>query len=243
MFVDLFRHIKEFLRKVWMEGMSSEEYGNYLRRRGIHVGENVHFRAPGSYEVDLTRPFLITIGNNVDINRGLTLSTHDFGTFVFRNLYHDFVNSGGVISIGNNVVIGPNVTIMKNVTIGDNCIIGMGSIVTKPIPSNSVAVGIPARVVCSIDEYYKRRKKESIEEAIVIGRELFKIKGNLAIDDLREEWCTFLSKEEYDCHPELKEIVDHRLKDYLNEFLLKEKSFNSFDEYKKAVISSYRDNS
>ena len=64
--------------------------------------------------------------------------THDFGTFVFRNLYHDFVPSSGKVSIGNNVYIGRDVTILKGVNIGDNCIIGLGSIVTKDIPSNSV---------------------------------------------------------------------------------------------------------
>jgi serine acetyltransferase len=45
---------------------------------------------------------------------------------------------------------------MGGVTIGDNCIIGAGSIVTKNIPSNSVAAGMPARVICSIDEYYHK---------------------------------------------------------------------------------------
>lgn len=49
--------------------------------------------------------------------------------------------------IGNNVVIGPNVNIVENVKIGDNVILGAGSVVTKDIPSNCMAIGNPAKVI------------------------------------------------------------------------------------------------
>ena len=62
----------------------------------------------------------------------------------------------GKIKIGNNVHIGMNVIVMPGVTIGDNVVIGCGAIVTKNIPSNSVAVGVPAKVIESIDEYYEK---------------------------------------------------------------------------------------
>ena len=51
------------------------------------------------------------------------------------------------ITIGNNCWIGQNVRIQKGVTIGDNSVIGACSVVTKSIPANCVAVGIPAKVV------------------------------------------------------------------------------------------------
>ncbi len=54
------------------------------------------------------------------------------------------------VSIGNNVWIGSRVLILRGVAIGDNSVIGAGSIVTKSIPSNSLAVGAPARVVRKI---------------------------------------------------------------------------------------------
>lgn len=47
---------------------------------------------------------------------------------------------------------------MPGVTIGCNTVIGVGSIVTKDIPPNSVAVGVPCRVIKSIDEYYEKYK-------------------------------------------------------------------------------------
>ena len=58
--------------------------------------------------------------------------------------------SSGVIRIGNNVHIGENVIILPNTNIGDNVIIGAGAVVTKDIPSNSVAVGNPARIIKTI---------------------------------------------------------------------------------------------
>lgn len=60
----------------------------------------------------------------------------------------------GKIEIGDNVHIGWNTIIMPNVSIGNNCVIGAGAVVTKSIPDNSVAVGVPARVIESIDEKF-----------------------------------------------------------------------------------------
>lgn len=54
------------------------------------------------------------------------------------------------ITVGNNVWIGGNVCVMPGVTIGDNTVIGGGSVVTKDIPSNVIAVGNPCRVIKSI---------------------------------------------------------------------------------------------
>ena len=54
------------------------------------------------------------------------------------------------IKVGNNVWFGGNVVVLPGVTIGDNVVIGAGSIVTKDIPSNSVAVGNPCKVIKTI---------------------------------------------------------------------------------------------
>ena len=45
---------------------------------------------------------------------------------------------------------------MPGVNIGDNVIVGTGAIVTKNVPSNSVVAGVPAKVICTIDEYYQK---------------------------------------------------------------------------------------
>ena len=141
-----FSRFKAIARRLWKESMSSSEYVCYLRNHGVRVGENVYFRYPAQSTVDLTRPCLIEIGDNVDINANFALMTHDFGTFVFRGLYGDFINSSGKVKIGNNIVFGRNVTVLKGVEIGDNCIIGAGSVVTKSTPEYSVVCGNPAIV-------------------------------------------------------------------------------------------------
>jgi acetyltransferase-like isoleucine patch superfamily enzyme len=145
--------------------LSSDRYINYLRKNGIKIGDGCVFRSPMTTHVDMMRPSLISIGDNVDMNVGFTLMAHDFTTRVFLYKYGEFLNSSGHITIGNNIYFGMNVTVLKGVTIGDNCIIGAGSIVTKDIPSNSVATGIPAKVVCSLDDYFDKRKQKCLSEA------------------------------------------------------------------------------
>lgn len=114
----------------------------------------------------MTRPWLITIGNNVDMNVNFQIWTHDWAAGVFLHKYGKMLNSSGRVTLGNNIYIGANVTILKGVSIGDNCVIGAGSVVSRSIPSNSVAVGNPCKVVTSIDEYYDKRKSLSLKEAI-----------------------------------------------------------------------------
>lgn len=101
-----------------------------------------------------SEPYLISIGNHVRITQGVRFITHDGGVWTLR-LEEGLsdIDVFGPIKIGNNVHIGWNAIIMPNVTIGDNCVIAAGAVVTKNIPSNSVAAGVPARVVESIEEY------------------------------------------------------------------------------------------
>ena len=86
----------------------------------------------------------VIFGNNVQIgpNCGIYTSGHPLDKEERRK-----VEFAKPIKIGNDVWIGGNVSIMPGVTIGDNTVIGAGSIVTKDIPSNVVAVGNPCKVI------------------------------------------------------------------------------------------------
>ena len=64
----------------------------------------------------------------------------------------------GCIEIMDNVFIGTNVTILNNVRIGPNAIVAAGAVVTKDVPENSVVGGVPARYICSFDEWLEKRK-------------------------------------------------------------------------------------
>ena len=90
----------------------------------------------------------VTFGDNVFIgpNCGFYTATHPINAEE-RN---SGLESAKPISIGNNVWIGGNVTVLPGVEIGDNTIIGAGSVVTKNIPKNVVAVGNPCRIIKQI---------------------------------------------------------------------------------------------
>ena len=219
-------------------GQNSCNYVEYLRNNGVKVGTNVIFRYPKHTTIDLNRPSLIEIGNDVDINDNFTIMAHDFGTFVFRNLYHDFIASSGHVKIGNNIYIGRDVTIMKGVTIGDNSIIGLGSIVTKDIPSNSVAVGAPCKVICSISDYYEKRRKVQVEEAINYGVSIINSFKRLpVITDFKEEWVIFLTEDDMKRYPEILPIVDFRLAQIKSDFFKNRKLYyNGWEHFFNEVI-------
>lgn len=176
---------------------SSERFNRWLRKKGCKVGTDVTWHGLSDCHVDVTRPSLVEIGNNVCFTRGVIILTHSYDWFVFRNLYDSVVPSSGRVRIGSNIFVGTRALILQGVTIGDNCVIGAGSIVTKSIPANSVAVGVPARVVCSIEEYFERRKKQCIDEALDYARS---IRENLGRDpipsDFFEEFPLFLRGDE-----------------------------------------------
>jgi len=125
----------------------------YRKYYDIKIGNNVRFT--GRHISFGSEPFLIEIGDNVTITADVKFETHDGGVGIFRKEYPG-INIFGRIKIGDNVFIGNNAIIMPGVTIGNNVIIGAGSIVTKDIPDNSVAVGSPARVIKTIDEYKEK---------------------------------------------------------------------------------------
>lgn len=198
-------HILHLVKFHWIR-RSNESYIKYLRDKGVQIGEKCLFRAPSRTKVDLLRPSLITIGENVDFNDYCTLMAHDYQSHVFREVYNDFINSSGPITIGNNVYFGTNVTVLKNVTIGSNCIIGAGSLVNKSIPDNSVAAGVPCRVICSLDEFYEKRKKLALIEAFEFANTIEpRFNRKPALRDFHEEFIYFNGATE--------EMIKYQLRD------------------------------
>lgn len=131
----------------------------YWRNAGVQIGENCEIFSSVSFG---SEPYMVSIGNHVRLCANVTFTTHDGGVWVLRGLYPEElgdIDRFGKVIVGDNVHIGTGASILPGVTIGNNCLIGVGAIVTKDIPDNSVAVGIPARVIETIDEY--RTKNES----------------------------------------------------------------------------------
>jgi len=93
----------------------------------------------------------ININSNVTISHRVTLNTHTNAGKSLLN-QHQLVKSQGDITFGNDVYIGTGVTILENIEIGEKSIIGASSLVTKSIPPNSKAFGVPCKVQESIHD-------------------------------------------------------------------------------------------
>lgn len=183
----LFKKISSFITKKYYTS-SSSLFVKYLRKNGIQIGSNCIFRAPKTVIIDMTRPYLISIGNGVDMNVNFKIYTHDWAAHVFIGKYGQMINSSGSVNPGNNIYFGADCTVLKGVSIGDNCIIGAGSVVTKSIPANSVAAGNPCKVICSLDEYFQKRLRKAPLEAIELVNIFYKRYGRYPeFNDLTEE--------------------------------------------------------
>jgi acetyltransferase-like isoleucine patch superfamily enzyme len=145
------------------------DHEGYARFIGVKMGQNVHIYG-NPLLMFSTEPWCIKLGDNVHITRDVLFVTHDGGTLLFRDRYPSLEITAPII-IDSNVFIGVRSIIMPGITIGKNCIIAAGSIVTKNIPENSVAAGVPARVIKSTDEYLKGILVRSLNLGHLKGKE------------------------------------------------------------------------
>lgn len=122
------------------------------------------------HRVYLKFPWLVEIGDDASINRGVEFYPDFFGghRIVLGNnvrvaphvRFHaaaheigdlEYRHSGAPIRVGNDVWIGAGALILPGVTVGDRSVIGAGSVVTRDVPPDVVAAGVPARVVRARD--------------------------------------------------------------------------------------------
>lgn len=117
--------------------------------KNIILGENFY----ANFDCIMLDGAKITIGDNVLFGprAGIFTSNHAIDPIERAN--------GGCyakpVTVGNNVWFGANVTVNQGVTIGDNTVIGSGSVVTKDIPANVIAAGVPCHVIREITEQDK----------------------------------------------------------------------------------------
>ena len=139
-----------------------------MKKIGVNFTENeVHLYGRVNWG---TEPWIISIGNNVHITDGVKFITHDGGTLLFRKYVPDLEITKPIV-LGNDIYLGNNVIILPGVHIGDKVVIGAGAVVTKDIPDNSVAVGVPAKVIKTADEYFEKLQRESLHLGNLVGEE------------------------------------------------------------------------
>lgn len=140
-------HTPEEIREIFRE-LTGREPGEHFTLfppfhtdcgKNIHIGKRTFFNSGCKFQDQGG----IYIGDDVLIGHNVVIAT-------LNHLFEADKRNGMIpqaVRIGNRVWIGSNATILPGVSIGDNAIVGAGSVVTKDIPANAIAVGNPARIV------------------------------------------------------------------------------------------------
>ena len=140
----------EFGEGSFVQGPMQIHYGRHTK-----IGHHVFL----NFNLMIQDDAPVTIGNHCDFGPGLTIVTpvHPLVAKERRALYDPDGTAKRLcwakpVVIGDNCWFGANVTVCPGVTIGEGCVIGAGSVVTRDIPANSFAAGVPARVIRPITE-------------------------------------------------------------------------------------------
>lgn len=192
----------------------NEAYVNHLRSKGAIIGQGTRFISPANCNVDVGRTDYITIGNNCCLSF-VTLLAHDYSWYTLLGSCNDLLpDSGGEVQIGNNCFIGYQALILKGSIIGDNVIIGARSVVKGIVPSNTVWAGVPARQICTIEEFYQKKKKKAISDAIYRRDHIRKIKNRNPNKKEMAFFCfLFLDRTEENYIEYIKELEFNGIKD------------------------------
>ena len=129
--------------KVWIAKRFCFDNG-----KNIFIGNNF----TGNFNLTILDIKEVYIGDNVMIGPNTTIT-------LSPKKRREHLGQASEIRIGNDVWLGANVTILPGVSIGDNVVVGAGAVVTKDIPDNSLAVGVPARVMKKIENDIDQAQK------------------------------------------------------------------------------------
>ena len=123
-----------------------------LRNKGMKIGKRVNL--PMSTWIDTSHCFLISIGDNCGFGEECLILAHDA-------MPDEFIDSTriGLVTIHESCHFGARAVILPGVEIGPRSIVGSNAVVTKDIPPDSVAVGNPAKVICTLEEFLTKQRK------------------------------------------------------------------------------------
>ena len=100
--------------------------------------------------------------------------------------------------IGNNCFLGNQCIVLMGVELGNNCVVAAGSVVTKDFPDNVVIGGNPAKIICTIESYYEKRKLSALGEAKMYANAIYERTGRKpTLDEMGNAFAwLYLSRED-----------------------------------------------
>jgi len=131
-----------------------------LKRQGLQIADDCRLLArPSCFG---SEPYLVSIGRHVTITSGVRFITHDGGTWVFRERpeFLDVIRYGR-ITVRDNCFLGVGATILPGVSIGPDSVVAAGAVVLRDIPPGEVWGGVPARFICTVEEYANKARHEN----------------------------------------------------------------------------------
>jgi UDP-3-O-[3-hydroxymyristoyl] glucosamine N-acyltransferase len=177
-------------------------------RRGLRIGKNVYIFQ--DVEIDPGYPFLIEIGDNCRISKGVTILAHDATTF--KDLG---ITRVAPVKILEGSFIGQRAIILPGVTIGPKALVAAGSVVNRDIPEGKAAAGNPARPYSSYSEIIERYKEMASTKQVFdfIDIEQGVIKPQDITNALKNDRLIFVrsvpTKDPYYLNADMKEIREN----------------------------------
>ena len=137
----------------------------YAKHLGVSMGDGCQILTDPSLAFG-SEPYLIKLGNHVDITYGVQFLTHEGGMWCARGMdsYYSKYDCFAPIKVGDNVMIGIHSIIMPGVTIGNNVIIAANCVVTKDVPDGAVIAGVPGKQISTVDKFVDSLKTKELHE-------------------------------------------------------------------------------
>ncbi len=134
----------------------------FYRLRGIRIGQRVHI-VQGCF-LEESRPWLITIEDDVKISACATILTHDQ---VYNAMDPTVPYRFGKVVLRRNCIVGPCSVILPGVTVGEGALVGAGAIVVKDVPPGTVVAGPAAAHLMSLEDGLEKARLKREEYSII----------------------------------------------------------------------------